>query len=147
MKYRELQKSMRIAKIITIGCISLLAISIISLARWWINQPKLPPPYSSKTAYKLCWQEASSYMRDPSRKGALDGRYDIVNKKILTKEADPGQFGEIVDIRCEWDPDQQQGSKGKIYGIAYLFTRRTVDSPPKLERVAITKGYRFDSDL
>lgn len=86
-------------------------------------------------------------MRDPSRKGALDGRYDIVNKKILTKEAYPGQFGEIVDIRCEWDPDQQQGSKGKIYGIAYLFTRRTVDSPPKLERVAITKGYRFDSDL
>ena len=63
-------------------------------------------------------------MRDPLGKDALEGRYDFVNKKIRTKETYPGEFSKIVDVRCEWDPDQQQGSKGKIYGIAYLFTRR-----------------------
>jgi hypothetical protein len=147
MKFHELKKTMFLGRLVALGCICLLTVSVISLARWWKDQPRLPPPYNSKTAYKLCWQEASSYMRDPSRKGALDGRYDNVNKRMLTKETYPGQFGEIVDIRCEWDPDQQQGSKGKIYGIAYLFTRRTDNSPPKLERIAITKGYKFDSDL
>ena len=86
-------------------------------------------------------------MRDPLGKDALEGRYDFVNKKIRTKETYPGEFSKIVDVRCEWDPDQQQGSKGKIYGIAYLFTGRRDDSPPKLDRVAITEGYRFDSDL
>lgn len=124
-----------------LGSITLITIPIF---RWMKNQPK---PYDQKTAIKLCWKEVNEFMRDPASKGILDGRYDWANKKTIKTEAHPGQFTTIVDIRCEWDPGQQQGNLGKIYGSAYILTRGTAEAPPKLDSVGITKGYRFDASL
>jgi hypothetical protein len=144
MKFNELGKMMFLGQLFALGCICLLTISVISLARWWKDQPRLPPPPSRATAYKLCWREVNSFMRDPARKGILDGRYDWHSKKVTTKESYPGQFTTIVDIRCEEDADQK-GNQGKVYGIAYVLTRGTPDAPPKLDLVSITGGYKYDT--
>lgn len=124
-----------------LASITLITIPIV---RWMKNQPK---PYDQKTAIKLCWKEVNEFMRDPASKGILDGRYDWANKKTIKTETHPGQFTTIVDIRCELDPDQQQGNMGKIYGSAYVLARGTAEAPPRLDSVGITKGYRFDSSL
>ena len=145
MKFHELEKTMFLGKLVALGCICLLTVSVISLARWWKDQPRLPPPHSRATAYKLCWKEVDSYVRDPAKKGILDGRYDWHSKKIAAKESYPGEFKAIVDIRCEEDADQK-GNQGKVYGIAYVLTRGTPDAPPKLDIISITEGYKYDTN-